>query len=154
MMIIKKSMMSKATMMIVLVAAICLPFHAYTEAKANPVGIQAPSTGGMPLLSFSGIHNSNTQIIYTVPADRVFVLTGAVSRSGSDYTYFSIYENSVEKISQWLITNVSHGPWPTTCHALCSNQARIPFSSGSQIKLQASSTGNYYLIQGYLANPN
>jgi hypothetical protein len=155
MIIIKKSVISKSAIMIVLAVAFCVPFQTYSEAKAGPVGLQASSTGGVPLLSFSGqITIVGSETIYTVPADRVFILTGAYGNSGATYMYWDIYENSTEKVSRYLLTNSRPNTGTQLCHALCSNQARIPFSSGSQIKLQSYEAGGYYMIHGYLANAN
>jgi hypothetical protein len=161
MMINQKAVISRLPMVILLAVAFCLPFQTYSEADANSMGMQAASTGGVPYLSFTGIHNggnNNPGVIYTVPIDRIFILTGLVGYTSGENASFDIYENNNLKVlGTFLVIPRAMSSSSKLCESLCANQAVIPFAPGSEIKIQptngTSAINHYYMIQGYLANP-
>jgi hypothetical protein len=160
MMMNQTPLISRLPMMIVLVVAFSLPYPIIPDARANPTGMQAPSTGGLPYVSITGTHNGGNNdpvVIYTVPNNRVFILTGLIGYTANDSVYYDIYENMTLKVLGVLIPSPRAHDSHKLCSFLCSNQAVVPFSSGSEIKLQPTngtgSMSHRYMIQGYLANP-
>ncbi len=106
-------------------------------------------TGGVhPYVSFSGnaLANSNTTI-YTVPNNRILVVTGAMTS-----TFASLYQDSTLKVhgqSYAMFVASTSG----FIGALASGNGHVVFEPGSNVVLQTPSGTTYYFIQGYLAHP-
>jgi hypothetical protein len=129
------------------------------EAHANPTGMQAPTSGGHPYVNLTGTHSSNSDLVlYTVPSDRIFILTGILGYSESNIATFNILENTTLRINYEYINHPRQNNDASGCNYLCNNQGHIVFSAGSQVVLQFSGVGSgtsshRYMIEGYLANP-
>jgi hypothetical protein len=171
MMTINKSVISKATIMIVLaVGVFSLGYKPalLNEAQANPPGMQAASTGGVPYISLTGTYignSSSSTVLYTVPANRVLIITGTEGYShvsGSpalnttQWPNFDIFQDTTKKLPAGFLGR-PRSDYSNGGISLGSNQARIPFAAGSQIILKPLNSGgsheHHYFIQGYLANP-
>jgi hypothetical protein len=127
-------------------------------------GAAAPSTGGVPYLSFHGTlaSNSDFTLIYTVPNDRVFILTGLDTIGGCEWNSTGCYgrlkvnDNIILKDKLMPNAQPSNAGY-RSAGGLTTNQARIVIPAGATIKLSRDQYpgGNewVYSIQGYLAHP-
>ena len=89
---------------------------------------------------------STTEVIYAVPSDQIFVLTGACL----DYANSDIYEDSTLKIN-----GGSSASFCSYTHLgmLGHNTSHIVFAAGSEVIIDAGSDDVEPFVQGYLAHP-
>jgi hypothetical protein len=120
------------------------------RAEASPAGPEV--TGGThPYKSFSGTTGSTATTVYTVPADRIFVLTGAC------VNFLDIRQDSELKVKG--STTATYCSSSTGASAatgfLARGQGQIVFEPGTNLIIDSSSgTQNTpYVLQGYLAHP-
>jgi hypothetical protein len=143
-------------------------FRSVGAASAAPSGPEVTG-GSQPYLSFTGTAKGavsgdpNPVTIYTVPSDRVFILTGAcINAVNSNSTgYLDIAENANVKVpgrSQAAYCGLDSG----THYAgfLARGAGHVPFAPGSQVRLIWSDNTNSsaiqtatYVLEGYLAHP-
>ncbi len=119
--------------------------HAISTASAYPSGPEV--TGGEPpWVSFSGILTPGSRTtVYTVPEDRIFVVTGAII-SGNEV---HLYESDSLKISGY--SNAMRYDYDSF---LVQGRASISYGPGSTVEFGNDSGGHrYYIVQGYLAHP-
>jgi hypothetical protein len=119
--------------------------HAISTASAYPSGPEV--TGGEPpWVSFSDVVSPSSETtIYTVPDDRMLIVTGAVF-SGSEA---HLLESGTIKVIGY-----SNAMLYTQSGFLVQGRGSIPFAPGSTLQIQNDSGGSrYYAIQGYLAHP-
>jgi len=120
--------------------------HAMSPASAYPGGMEV--TGGeSPYVSFTGrIDPSTTSTVYTIPADRVFVLTGAVANSNDVH----LYESETMKVNGY--SNVMSDDGQNGF--LTQGNGTVVFAGASALRVHNDSGSHrYYSIQGYLAHP-
>lgn len=113
--------------------------------RAEAHGLGPEVTGGSnPYVSLSGLATTGTNTIYTVPNDRIFVVTAAVFN-----TTASLYQGSTLKVNgtsrAMVATSTSAGG-----AALNIGNAKVVFDPGSTVVIQ---NGADYFISGYLAHP-
>ncbi len=126
-------------------------------AQASPSG---PSSigGAHPWLDFTGTAAPfTTTTVYTVPAGRVFIVTGlcaTVGTSGNTSNHVDLLEDSTDK---YLGDTQAHS-CTTTPYGLGLGKGHIPFAAGADVVIKHWPTSvndpdaNYY-IEGYLAAP-
>ena len=125
------------------ILSVAVLVHAMSNASAYPAGMEV--TGGeSPYVSFSGrIDPSTTSTLYTVPSDRVLIVTGAVTNSNDVH----MYESDTLKVNGY--SNVMNDD-----AFLMQGSGTVLFASGSSVRLSNDSGSyRYYAIQGYLAHP-
>ena len=128
------------------ILSISLLVHATSSASAYPGAIEV--TGGeSPYVSFTGALTPSTSItLYTVPSDRVLVVTGAIISSNDVH----LYESDTMKVNGYSNAMNDGGQ----NGFLAQGNGTVVFDSGSSVQLQNDSVGDrYYAIQGYLAHP-
>ncbi len=118
--------------------------HAMATASAYPSGPEV--TGGeAPWVSLTGSAPATASTtIYTVPDDRMLVVTGAIMQRTSVH----MYEDSVMKVNGYSRVMVEDNTG-----FLTSGRGRIAFAAGSNVVLNNESSAAAYTIQGYLAHP-
>ncbi len=117
-------------------------FASMNRAEAHGLGPEV--TGGShPYVSLSGLSTGQTTI-YTVPSDRIFVVTAAVMN-----TTASLYQGTTLKVNgtsrAMVATSTAAGG-----AALNTGNAKVVFDPGSTVVI---SGGADYFISGYLAHP-
>ena len=126
------------------------------EAEAQDFG--PVITGGeTPFVSGSGnCAVSSTCVLYTVPVDRSFVLTGFSSR----YVNFFLYENdgaaTVERFRGQSGAGSANGINTGSAGGsgyLAAGRGAIVFAAGSTVDLATGDFALNYSFQGYLAAP-
>jgi len=121
--------------------------YALPAARAYDLG--PTITGGeQPYLSFTGTVNKNsTTTLYSVPADRVFVLT-ALTWDGGGYSGSDTYK--IYRGSEVIMETVA-----VSQRLFKYGYGAFPFPPGSQLKIENgdSSYKLNYFAQGYLARP-
>jgi|GEM_PF-5473755 len=120
-------------------------------AQAQSLG-PAFTGGQMPLMFFSGLQNRRTTsptTVYTVPAGKTFVMTGAcLSQS-----YLTVTQDGADK---WEPNSGISDYGSSDNNFLCSHaRGQVPFPSGSVLGIAGTcpscSSSNYaYAMQGYL----
>ena len=121
-----------------------------SQAHAQSLGPEV--TGGtQPYVSFSGSASAATTTLYTVPSDRILVVTAAMMNG-----YASLYQDGTVKVknsSYAMYMSSGASPWaPPT--ALITGTARVVFDPGTTLVIgDVSGPAVGYLIQGYLAHP-
>ena len=127
------------------------------EAHATPAGMQSATSGGQPHVNLTGKHESSSELVlYTVPSDRVFILTGAVGWSSNTAAGYDILEGATLRIGRdYIVHPLLMSNAQRVCNYLCRNNAHIVFGSGTQVILAPydSSSSHKYMLEGYLANP-
>lgn len=135
-----------------LVAAIGYVLHgAAPTAQAQDVGPFVVG-GEAPWVSFAGVTSTSSEIVYTVPADRMFVMTGVCI--GGSYTSTPIYEvgaSTTVKIHS-VRTGCAYFSVGTHGNFLTNGNARIPFAAGTSVQVGLPA-GAPYTMQGFLAQP-
>ena len=128
----------------VLVLSVAIWVHAMSTAQAYPSGPEI--TGGeAPWVSLSGISSSYaSDTVYTVPDDRVFVVTGAIMNSYDIH----LYADSTLKVNGY-----SRAMYFDSRGFLSQGNGRVVFEPGTNVVLISDGPGRYYTIQGYLAHP-
>jgi hypothetical protein len=119
-------------------------------------GIGPTATGGVhPWINLSGVTSDLDldTVIYTVPADRVLVLTGGCSDSPGA----SLYEDATLKIDDQLhllaCDNLSSSN-DNSPKMLMQGQGHVVFAPGSQVIINNIAVGGWpYYFEGYLAHP-
>ena len=126
------------------ILSVAVLVHAVATAEAYPSGPEV--TGGeAPWVSLAGSATAYTSTtIYTVPADRQFIVTGAVMNQ----TTVHMYEDGTMKVNGY-----SRAMLEGNTGFLASGRGRIAFAAGSNVVLQNESSSAAYTIQGYLAHP-
>ena len=114
--------------------------------RAEAQGLGPEVTGGVhPYVSISGTTpSSGVNTIYTVPADRILVVTGAVFSTVAD-----LYEGStlkVEGASLAMLANANS----VSGAVLSGGNGHLVFNPGSTLVISGSAS---YYVQGYLAHP-
>ncbi len=136
-----------------LVAAAALLAHTSTPASAQ---FGPAVTGGeAPWVTVAGSTTTADEIVYTVPADRVFVMTG-MCFGYSNYTNLSVDEvgtTTTRKVAGIRNTCTYASSVSAPSNFLTQGNARIPFAPGTGVRIVMSQTGVNYTIQGYLAAP-
>jgi len=115
-------------------------------SRADAQGLGPEVTGGVqPYVSVSGTTpTSGTNTVYTVPADRILVVTGAIFSTVAD-----LYEGSTLKVegsSAAMLANSN----TVAGGVLSSGNGHLVFNPGSTLVISGSAS---YYIQGYLAHP-
>ena len=126
-------------------------------AQAGPSG-PSVTGGGHPWLDFRGSLSPFTDTtIYTVPADRVFILTGMCAAHDSNQTsnHVDLLEGNVEVYRGEV---QAHSCRSTNPYGLGKGQGRIPFAAGSDVVVKHFPTSVtdpdvYFYLEGYLAAP-
>ena len=116
--------------------------NAFPNAQAQSLG-PVVSAGEAPWVSFTGeILPGDTETIYTVPSDQVFVLTGMCASE----TRVNVYEDSTVKIRGEA--------YEADCGSTERNSAHVVFAAGSEVNLECTPhNASIYFVQGYLAHP-
>ena len=108
--------------------------------------------GEAPWVSVAGVTSTADEVVYNVPADRVFVLTAMCN--GNNYVSSPVYE--VASSTTTKIHGVRNGctyfSVGTHGNFITNGNARIPFAPGSGVQLSLPA-GVPYTIQGFLAQP-
>jgi len=128
------------------ILSVAVLVHAMSSASAYPGGMEV--TGGeSPYLSFSDrLNPSGTITIYTVPSDRVLVVTGAMANSNDVH----LYESGTIKVNGY--SNVMNDGGQNGF--LTQGNGTVVFAAGSSVQVaNESSSYRYYALQGYLAHP-
>ena len=140
----------RAPLLITSIALLVLAFgyllRSMPSAQALPEGPQV--TGGShPYLTFSGTTSLGSNPIYTVPNDRIFVVTGACASNNQT----SLHEDATLKArgSSNVMFCQSTG---TPGGFLAQGTAHIAFNPGTAVVLESTSSAAY-VVQGYLAHP-
>lgn len=114
-------------------------------AQALPEGPDV--TGGTnPYLSFTGATSTSVDL-YTVPNDRIFVLTGACTSNNNA----NLRESSTIKVyaqSSAMFCSTTG----TTGGFLARGQGHLVFAPGNTVGIETA-TSVVYTLQGYLARP-
>lgn len=111
--------------------------------SARAQGLGPEVTGGtQPYVSFSGQTATGTTTIYTVPSNRILVVTGAALS-----TTASLYQDGTLKVNGSSYAMVSSSS--TTPSLLAAGNGHVAFDPGSTVVINGSSS---YFIQGYLAH--
>jgi hypothetical protein len=126
-----------------LVAAVTLGIHVLPTATAQPTG-PVVTGGAHPWVDFSGsTTGSSTDVIYTVPADRVLVVTTFAS---DERLGWSLLENGTNKFTS--------NTYNTHFTALTAGNGHMTFQPGSNVQFSNSFSSTYYwYLEGYLAHP-
>ncbi len=126
-----------------------------TTPAANAQFTGPVVTGGeAPWVSVAGTTTTDNEIVYTVPADRTFVLTGLCADQGSS-TNGPVYEVgsvTTPKIRGMWLTCTYGVNDPRFDNFVVTGRARIPFAPGTGVQL-GWGNGTQYTLQGYLAQP-
>ncbi len=121
--------------------------------------------GSAPWLSLAGtIADGNTDVVYTVPADRVFVVTAACygndSLSAPHNGHLSLLEGSTVRVGQGLAWGSCRFPGNNSAmpEPLAIGRGRLTFAPGSDVAVEYMSNlvgypPTQYFVQGYLAAP-
>ncbi len=126
------------------ILSVSVLIHAVSTASAYPSGPEV--TGGeAPWVSMSGSTNPHsTKELYTVPDDRILVLTGAILNSYDVH----LYQDGVLKVNGYSrAMNADEGGM------LSQGNGRIVFDPGTNVILHSDGSTRYYSLQGYLAHP-
>jgi hypothetical protein len=95
-------------------------------------------------VSFTGSTSTGNTTVYTVPSNRILVVTGATLT-----TVASLYQDATLKVlgnSNAMLASSSSNP----SAVLATGNGRLVFAPGSNVVIQGSTS---YFIQGYLAHP-
>jgi len=95
-------------------------------------------------VSFTGSTPTGSTTVYTVPANRILVVTGATLT-----TTASLYQDTTLKVLGGSFAMVA-GSTNNPSAVLATGNGHLVFAPGSNVVINGSS--NYY-IQGYLAHP-
>jgi hypothetical protein len=111
---------------------------------AHAQGLGPEITGGVhPYVSFTGTTSTGMTTVYTVPNDRILVVTAAAMN-----TVASLLQGATPKVAG------SSNAMLTTSGAadavLATGRGQLVFDPGSTVVINGSTT---YYIQGYLAHP-
>ncbi len=124
-----------------LIAALTVCMHFFPGAQAQPSGPVA--TGGAhPWVDRFGVTAAGvTDLVYTVPSDRVLVVTTFTSTDGS---IFELLENGTPKLN-----------WAVLPEALTHGNGHMTFQPGALIQYTNTGSSNsfYWYFEGYLAHP-
>ena len=126
-----------------LIAASALFAHVLPPAVAQPTG-PVVTGGSHPWVDGFGLTAvSTTDVMYTVPADRIFVMTTLSSTNGAG---FLLKENGSQKLNSSVAVMMT---------ALSSGNGHMTFQPGSEVQFTNSGSGNsfYWYFEGYLAHP-
>ena len=128
-----------------LVAAVTLCIHVLPTATAQPTG-PVVTGGAHPWVDVSGYTTgASTDVIYTVPLDRVLVVTTFASSEGATW---SLLENGTDKFTSNQYTTLT---------VFTAGNGHMTFQPGSNVQfsnLQSSAGPTYYwYLEGYLAHP-
>ncbi len=112
--------------------------------------------GEQPWQSFTGtISASQTLDLFTVPADRAFILTGGCVQNGTNAQEVDLLQSAATKVDgSTTILLCNPGSGATSMFA--AGRAHVLFPAGSTVQLQASGTLSFsaaYYFEGYLAHP-
>ncbi len=135
-----------------IIAATAVLIHSLPSATAQGLG-PVVSGAELPWVSFTGnVNVGATKTAYTVPSDRVFVLTGVqCGYWSSSYAHKTtcpeIRENSTTK-------NPLNLPRADQDGFLSKGNGRVVFAPGTSVVLDNDySVRLYYFMNGYLARP-
>jgi hypothetical protein len=114
-------------------------------SRADAQGLGPEVTGGThPYVSFSGSAPGGNFTVYTVPSDRILVVTGA-----SMSTVASLYQGATLKVHGGSLAMLANGTYGGGS-LLNQGHGHLVFDPGSTVVINGS-TG--YYIEGYLAHP-
>jgi hypothetical protein len=108
--------------------------------------------GEAPWVSVAGLTSTVDEVVYNVPADRIFVLTAMCI--GNNYNSAPVYElasSSTTKI-HGVRNGCTYFSVGSHNNFITNGNARIPFAPGSGVQLSLPA-GVPYTIQGFLAQP-
>ena len=119
------------------------------EAHSGPVGI---SYGAYPYETFTGVVDASSDTLLTVPGDKVFIVTSAITgySGSSSYAYYV----DLLQDGTTVVDGASGAMAATTGGVLSQGQGHLRFESGSDVIV--SNTTGYsiaYYIEGYYAEP-
>jgi hypothetical protein len=134
-----------------LVLAGAVFIHVLPSSQAQDFG-PVVTGGEAPLLAFAGtVTGSQAVDVYTVPADRMFVVTALCTNAP---------ELDVRELGTSNTLKVKAYSYATRCAStdtggfLSRGRGTIPFGPGTTVRLDNQSGSNvYYTLQGYLAAP-
>ncbi len=113
-------------------------------------------TGGeVPYVSFTGtIPVSSDEDLYTVPGDRVLVITGATITDGQVDLFEVTAAGPVLRVEGGSIAMLNNGGNDDNS-MFPSGDAHLVIASGSTVRLSNGHTGfaQHYYVEGYLAAP-
>jgi hypothetical protein len=137
-----------------IIFALAFALNGLPHAGAQPTG---PSvTGGEnPWLSWTGtVGPEASSTVYTVPADRVFIVTGACFGMPSSPLLVDLLEGSTPKLLGYSRAATCDGSVGAG-GLVGAGAAHIKFSSGSTVILENNDTNQTatYYMEGYLAAP-
>ncbi len=117
-----------------------------SQAHAQSLGPEV--TGGtQPYVSFSGTASTATTTVYTVPSDRILVVTGAAMTGNA-----SLYQDTSLKVSAGSFAmRIGVPELPST--VLGMGNGRVVFDPGTAVVIGDVTSAVPYFIQGYLAHP-
>jgi hypothetical protein len=135
-----------------IIAATGYLLRSLPDAQAQSLG-PVISQGEAPWISLTGrVEGGDTEALYTVPSDQVFVLTGAcLSDSDAD-----IYEDSTLKVdSRSFAAYCDYAQNYSVAYVgmLGRNTSHIVFEADSVVSIEAQDGDAEYMLQGYLAHP-
>jgi hypothetical protein len=116
------------------------------NTSSNPIPVTMNGDNGSQAIvsAFLVFSTSDPETIYTVPANKTFIITDMFS--SSDGT-FEIYKNAALKAKLELTQQDYSYPFNPSLHL----RSGIPFISGSEVKVKAAQGWNF-TIAGYLLN--
>jgi hypothetical protein len=112
--------------------------------------------GEQPWQSFTGtISASQSLDLFTVPADRAFILTGGCVQNGTNAQEIDLMQSSSLKVDgSTTILLCNPGSGATSMFA--AGRAHVLFPAGSVVQLQSAASLSFsaaYFFEGYLAHP-
>lgn len=112
--------------------------------------------GEQPWQNFTGtISATQTLDLFTVPADRAFILTGGCVQNGTNAQEIDLLQTAALKVDgSTTILLCNPGSGATSMFA--AGRAHVLFPAGATVQLQASATLSFtaaYYFEGYLAHP-
>lgn len=108
--------------------------------------------GEAPWVSVAGTTATANENVYTVPADRIFVMTGMCI--GGSYVSAPVYEVGASTTTKVIGARNGCAYFSVGTHGnfITNGNARIPFAAGTNVQLGLPA-GSSFTLQGFLAQP-
>lgn len=139
--------------LLVLAALAALTLPGLTSAQdLGPVIVG----GEQPWQTVTGtVSATQTLDLFTVPADRSFILTGGCIQNGTNAQEIDLLQSGIQKVDgSTTILLCNPGSGATSMFA--AGKAHLIFEPGTTVQLQASASLSFtaaYYFEGYLAHP-
>lgn len=114
------------------------PFEHFTECDLP----NASGSGGNGCSMSTGVHT-----IFTVPSDRVFIITGAVSTP----SYACYFQNNGQALLSYQFLEGSENRSKSTSPLVMGN-AHFKIDAGTNLEIYAATSGCRFYIEGYYAH--